>query len=355
MSRILIGLLLTCMATVLQADDIDAYVQTEMARQHIPGVALAIIRGGDLERARGYGWANLEHQVPVNAETIFQSGSIGKQFTGVAAMLLVEDGKLALDKSLRHYWPQAPKAWSHITPRHLLNHTSGLHRGTGLDLRRDYSDEEMLQLIFKVKQDFPVGERWEYSNTGYVLLGLLIRKVSGEFYGDILARRVFAPLSMHTARVISDRDVVMNRAAGYEVQEDGATLNQKWVAPTGNSTADGSLYLTVLDYVKWNAGLRAGKILKPESWAEVYRPAKLNNGTTYPYGFGWFLETAAGQQVRYHSGGWQGFSTFLIRYLGDDLAIVVLANSNRANAKAMARGVAGLLDPKLASIPAPSP
>jgi CubicO group peptidase (beta-lactamase class C family) len=220
-----------------------------------------------------------------------------------------------------------------------------------MELRKDYSDEELLELIYKVKLEFRPGLRWSYSNTAYVLLGLMIRQVSGESYGDILAKRVFGPLHMTTARVISDRDIVPNRAAGYDVTETGL-LNQEWVAPTGNSTADGSLYMTVLDYAKWNAGLHAGKVLKPESWAEVYKPVRLNSGKTYPYGFGWSLEQTAGQQVHQHGGSWQGFQTFLLRYLGDEVSVVVLTNSSSGNPEFIARGIAARYEPNLKLPPA---
>lgn len=337
--------------TPLHADAIDDYVNQEIARQRTPGAALAIMQHGALVRAQGYGFANLEHRVPVHPETIFQSGSIGKQFTSTAIMLMVEDGRLKLDESIRTYLPEAPKSWQPIRIRHLLTHTSGLAGDPGFDMRRDYDDAQMLKLLYGLKLEFPAGQRWSYSNSGYALLGLLIERVSGEFYGDVLAKRVFAPLHMDTARVINEPDIVMNRAAGYEIGEDDVIRNQAWVSPTVNTTADGSLYLTVLDFVKWDAGLRAGKILKPQSWAEVYTPAVLNSGKAFPYGFAWDLEEFAGQQVHAHGGAWQGFRTFFIRYLGDEISIAVLMNCDHGNPERIARIVAGLYEPKLALPP----
>lgn len=337
---------------VVCADPIDDFVNEELARQRIPGAALGIMHRGQLVRAAGYGFANIEHRVPVHPDTVFQTGSIGKQFTAAAVMLLVEDGNVRLDESIRTYLPKAPKTWQPITVRHMLNHTSGMASDPPMDLRKDYSDDELLDLLYTVKLDFPPGSRWRYSNTAYVLLGLMIGKVGGEPYGEVLAKRIFGPLQMTTARVISDRDIVPNRAAGYEVT-DTATLNQEWVSPTGNSTADGSLYLTVLDYSRWNAALDAGAVLKPESWAEVYRPARLNSGKTYPYGFGWFLESGQGH-VHQHGGAWQGFETFFIRYLDERISVVVLTNSSSASSDVIARGVAALYEPKL-KLPAGMP
>jgi CubicO group peptidase (beta-lactamase class C family) len=350
MRTLVTGILLAATA-VAHADAIDDFMNRELASQQIPGAALAITQNGLLVRAQGYGLADIEHQVPVHADTVFQSGSIGKQFTVVAVMLMVEEGKLRLDESVRTYLPVAPKSWSPITVRHLLTHTSGLPATPGFDLQRNYTDDELLEIFYRSKLDFSPGKRWSYSNTGYEVLGILIKKVSGEAYADILARRVFAPLHMNTAHPISDRDIVINRAAGYEPTEKGLR-NQEWVAPTGNSTADGALYLTALDFVKWDQGLRAGRILKPESWAEVYRPVKLASGKTYPYGFGWFIEQFAGQEVHRHSGAWQGFTGEFIRYLGNDISIVVLTNKAGSDPVRIARGVAGTFDAKLAPPPA---
>jgi CubicO group peptidase (beta-lactamase class C family) len=206
--------------------------------------------------------------VAVHADTLFQTGSVGKQFTAVAVMLMVEDGKLRLDESVGTYLPAAPKSWAPITVRHLLTHTSGLPASQSYDLQRNYTDEELLAGFYKAKLDFSPGARWSYSNVGYELLGILVRKVGGESYGDILAERVFTPLHMDTARMLSDRDIVMNRAAGYELTEAGLR-NQEWVAPTANSTGDGAVYLTALDFVKWDVGLQEQRILKPQSWAEI--------------------------------------------------------------------------------------
>ena len=211
--------LVTVLAVSADLGPVDAFVRAEMERQKVPGVAVAIVRGGDVVEARGYGLANVEHQVAVKPETIFQSGSVGKQFTSTVVMLLVEEGKLALSDPLTKFFPKAPAPWSGITVRHLLTHTSGIPDYTEetLDYRKDYTEEELASLAFGLKLEFPPGSRWSYSNTGYVLLGIIVGKVSGRFYGDLLAERVFAPLGMKTARVISEEDIVPNRAAGYRL------------------------------------------------------------------------------------------------------------------------------------------
>ena len=334
---------------------IDSVVQAEMTRQRIPGVAVAVVRGGNVMLAKGYGEANVEHHVPVSPETIFQSGSVGKQFTSAAVMLLVEDGKLALDDSITKFFSNAPPSWRGITVRHLLTHTSGIPDYTtdAMDYRRDYSEDELAKMAFGLTPEFPAGSRWNYSNTGYVLLGIIIGKASGKFYGDVLRERVFTPLGMRTARVITEEDIVPNRAAGYRLVR-GELKNQNWVAPKLNTTADGSLYLSVQDYIAWDRGLRAKHILKPASWATVYSPVTLTSGNRYPYGFGWSIDTVAGQLRIHHGGSWQGFQTYISRYLGDDVTIVALANLGSAQPGAIVDGIAALLNPSLKPKP-PAP
>src|SRR6185436_15001395 len=148
--------------------------------------------------------------------------------------------------------------------RNLLTHTSGIPDYTegAIDYRRDYTEDEMARLAYPLPLEFVPGTRWSYSNTGYLLLGVVIHRASGTFYGDLLRQRVFRPLGMMTARVISEADIVPHRAAGYELV-DGELKNQDWVAPSINTTADGSLYLSLQDYIAWDRGLRAGALLKP--------------------------------------------------------------------------------------------
>ncbi len=331
---------------------IDSVVKAEMARQKIPGVGVAIVKGGEVMLAKGYGEANVEHHVPVTPETVFQSGSLGKQFTSTAVMLLVQDGKLALTDSITKFFPNAPASWKAITVRHLLTHTSGIPDYTtdAMDYRRDYTEDELAQMAFGLTPEFPPGSRWNYSNTGYVLLGIIIHKVSGQFYGDVLRERVFKPLGMQSARVISEADIVPHRAAGYQLLKR-ELKNQDWVAPKLNTTADGSLYLSLQDYIAWDRGLRAKRILSPESWATVYTPVTLASGKHYPYGFGWSIDTVAGQLRIHHGGAWQGFQTYLSRYIGDDMTIVAVSNLGASQPVAIVDGIAGILDPALAPKP----
>ena len=331
---------------------VDGFVAAEMARQKIPGVAVGIVHKGTIIKSQGYGLANVEHGIKVTPATIFQSGSVGKQFTSAAVMLLVEDGRISLNDPLTKFFKDAPATWGRITVRHLLTHTSGLPDYTGgtIDYRRDYSEEDLAKFAYALKLEFEPGSRWNYSNTGYVLLGALVRQAVGQFYGDILRERVFVPLGMITARIISEEDIVANRAGGYRMSA-GTLKNQEWVAPRLNTTADGSLYLSLTDMLAWDAGIRAGKVLKPESWRQVFTPVALNSGKSYPYGFGWSVEDFAGQKAQRHGGSWQGFKTFIGRYPDDDLTIIVLANLAQGDPEKIGDGIAAILDPKFTRRP----
>jgi CubicO group peptidase (beta-lactamase class C family) len=277
-SCLLVGGFLAMQASGWAATRVDELVRGQMQKQHIPGVSLAVIKDGQIVLARGYGFANMEHQVPVKPETIFQSGSVGKQFTATAVMMLVEAGKLRLDDKIGKYLPTAPGSWGKITVYHLLTHTSGLgDYPADFDFRRDYTEDELLAVVTKASPGFQPGEKWSYSNLGYVTLGILVSKVSGRFYGDFLQERIFKPLEMKTARIISERDIVTNRAAGYQLVK-GELKNQDWVSPTMNTTADGSLYLTIYDMARWDAALYGEKLLKRSSLDQMWTPVKLRDG-----------------------------------------------------------------------------
>jgi CubicO group peptidase (beta-lactamase class C family) len=341
-------LAISCLAQNSVETKVDEYIRAEMQAQQIPGLALAVIKDGKTVIARGYGLANVEHQVPVKPETIFQSGSTGKQFTATAVMMLVEEGKLSLDDKITKYFPDGPEAWQKITVRHMLTHTSGMtDYPQDFDLRRDYAEDDLYQRIKPIPLAFQPGEKWSYSNLAYVMLGILIHKVSGKFYGDFLQERIFKPLEMTTARIISESDIVPNRAAGYRVA-NGQLKNQDWVSPSLNTTADGALYLTIYDMTKWDAALYTEKLLKKSSLEQMWTPVKLNDGKTHPYGFGWALGQVRGHRVIEHGGAWQGFKAQISRYVDDKLTVIVLANQIRTNQSKLAHGVAALFNPDLA-------
>ncbi len=347
-----------------EAAKVDAYVRGEMQKERIPGLALGVYRDGKIVKAEGYGVANLEWEIPVKADTIFQSGSVGKQFAATAVMMLVEEGKVGLDDSVQKYFTDAPDSWKNIKIRNLLSHTSGLGEyengpRTKPDgpfyLRLDMNEDELYKKITAMPMDFQPGEDWSYRNTNYVLLGILIHKVTGKIYGDFLQERIFKPLGMTTTRTISEADIIPHRAAGYELVK-GELKNQEWVSPTFNSTADGTLYFTVLDLEKWDAALYTEKLLKRPSLEQMWTVMKLNNGQPNKanYGFAWDINQINGHKVIEHGGAWQGFTCHIARYVDDKLTVVVLTNLDAGHARPnkIAHDIAGLYVPALKPVEA---
>ena len=337
----------------LSAETVDAsnrvreFVEPYLKNKQIPGCAIMVRYNGKIALCAGYGIANLEDKVPVTAKTVFQSGSIGKQFTATAVMLLVRDGKLTLDDKVGKYL-DVPQSWSGITVRNLLNHTSGLgDYPESFSLTRDYSEDELLKMVTAQPLNFAPGERWSYSNLGYVTLGILIHKVSGRSYAEFLRERIFQPLAMTSSRVISEEDIIPHRAAGYRFK-DGALKNQGWVAPSVNTTADGSLYLTAEDMGKWEEALEAENLLDHAAFEQMWQPTKLKDGGTAPYGFGWGVtQTKSGARLLEHGGAWQGFAAYIGRYIDDELTVVVFCNRAGAPARYIAQQIAGFYVPAL--------
>jgi CubicO group peptidase (beta-lactamase class C family) len=241
--------------------------------------------------------------------------------------------------------------------RNLLTHTSGLAEYTSDErtkpdgpfyLRLDFTEQQLYKNIAAMPLDFKPCEKWSYRNTNYVLLGILIHRVTGESYGDFLQRRIFKPLDMTDTRIISERDIVPRRAAGYELV-DGNLKNQEWVSPTFNSTADGALYFTVLDLSKWDAALYTEKLVSSSTLEQMWTPVTCSDGRKYDYGFGWRVQDSNGHRLIEHGGAWQGFTAHISRYVDDRLTVVVLTNldSDHSDPRRIAHGVAMLYLPDL--------
>jgi D-alanyl-D-alanine carboxypeptidase len=332
-----------------RADAIDDYVKVEMERRHIPGLALAVVRNGKVVKQRGYGFANLEHDVPVTPDTVFELASVTKQFTATAIMLLVEEGKVQLDDPVAWHLPRAPETWKAITVRHLLAHTSGLPALEGGfkalragGARLNYTTAQLFDAAVKDELSFPAGERFQYSDVGYFLLGMIIESASGRRYRDFLDERFFKPLGMTSTSVLDQSRVLKHRAAGYTLR-DNQLVNIRRVVQSEMPSHYG-VFSSVKDLVTWDAALAAGKVLKPGSLAEMWTPVRLNYGGSYPYGFGWVVSEWRGHRWISHSGI---TGTELSRFPDDGLTVVVLTNlgyilgGQRVDAWGLTYGVAG--------------
>src|SRR5438093_1040285 len=333
-----------------RADAIDDYIKVEMERRHIPGLALAVARNGKIVKVRGYGIANLEHDVPVTPDTVFELASVTKQFTATAIMLLVEEGKVQRDDPVAWHLPRAPETWKAITVRHLLTHTSGLRGDDGFKALRaagqrvNYTTAQLFDAAVKDELKFAAGERFLYSDGGYFVLGMIIEAVSGQRYRDFLDEKFFKPLGMRSTSVIDQWRILKNRAAGYTLR-DGQLMNIRRVWQMELASHYGVMS-TVKDLVAWDAALAAGRVLAPATLAEMWTPVRLNYGGTYPYGFGWFVDDRRGHRWISHAGI---TGTELSRFPNDGVTVVVLTNLGRSsgdpaprvNAWGLTYGVAG--------------
>jgi CubicO group peptidase (beta-lactamase class C family) len=293
---------------VVRADRLDDDVRREMARRRIPGLALAVLRQGQPPLLRGYGLASVELDVPVTPDTVFDLASVTKVFTATAVMALVAEGKLSLDDRVGAHVDQAPPAWATVTVRHLLTHTSGIAPPNSfaalLKPREpwlgDYTTRQLFEAATRDAVPFAPGARHVYRDTNYFLLGMIIERVSGERYGEFLARRFFRPLGMASTATGDGWRVVRHRAAGYTLR-DGALARIRRDAHVELGSHTG-LLSTAADLAKFDAALDEGRVLPRSVLREMWTPVTLADGSRAPYGFGWGVGDRRGQRLVGHRG-----------------------------------------------------
>ena len=335
-------------AVAVNADPTDEYVRTQMRERHFPGAAIAVIKDGKIVKAEGYGLANVELNVPATRETVFEIGSVSKQITAAAIMLLVEEGKINTDEKISKYLPNTPEAWKNVTVKNLLTHTSGIKSYTGLsgfELTRRLKRDEFVKAIGAYALEFEPGERYIYSNTGYNLLGFIIESVSGKTYWDFLQTRIFTPLGMNHTANRDPQFIVPNRADGYE-WENGRLVGRDYDLTDVFSA--GAIVSTVTDLAKWDAALRDDKLLKKESKEKIWTPVVFNDGKPYPYGFGWNVTEFRGHRLLSHGGQTAGFAANISRYVDDNLTVIVLTNlGDQGLGNVISRGIAKIYLPSI--------
>ncbi|MBX3291348.1 MAG: beta-lactamase family protein [Acidobacteria bacterium] len=308
-----------------------------MRLKNAPGVAVAVVKDGKVIKSAGYGLSNIETNTRATADTVFEIGSVTKQFTAAAIMLLAQDGKLAVSDTIGKYFPDAPESWNKITIRHLLTHTSGIQNHvevpgyldrfkTDLSFRTTPAGEEKLRMFFELPLEFEASKTWAYDNTGYILLGHIIEKVSGDSYYEYLDERIFNPLGMANTRSTSPLQVVKGRASGYG-WANGKFENRPTLLP-GIAFSAGAMLSTVIDMAKWDAALHTDRILTAESKKVMWDAARANDGSTLPFdhGFGWFLDNYRGHRLVQHSGATPGFSSVFYRFPDAGLSVIILTN-----------------------------
>ncbi|MEM7145650.1 MAG: serine hydrolase domain-containing protein [Verrucomicrobiota bacterium] len=310
------------------------------------GLSIGVAKGGEVLLAEGYGSANLELEVSASAESVYRIGSVTKQFTAAAILLLVEEGTVGLGDSLSQWLPDFDMQGHEVTVLQLLQHTSGIRSMTSLptfreQVREDAGREEMLALIEAEPFDFPPGRRFKYNNSGYYLLGVIIEEASGKTYGQFLRERIFEPLGMESTRVGGWRPLIENRASGY-ARWGVYFLNAEPISMT-QPFAAGALVSTVGDLMKWQRGLVEGKVLSEASWERMTTRGITNKGDEIPYGCGVFVQRAEGQPVIRHGGGIKGFRSELNYFPESDVTIVVLANTENVAVNEIVEAVAGVV------------
>ena len=325
-----------------------------------PGCALGVVRDGRLDYARGYGLASVEHGVPITPTTVFDIGSVSKQFTAMAVVLLAQDGKLSLDDEIQKFLPEMPRyAAGPVTIRHLLHHTSGLRDYLDVMGLSGIADEavtteaDALEAIVRQKEtNFPPGSEFRYSNSGYFLLSVIVKRASGESLREFAARRIFTPLAMDRTRFVDRHEMVVpGKAGSYGAGEDG-----RFVLSIANweQTGDGAVNTTVEDLVKWERNFGTGTVGGAAGLAEMHRTGVLTDGKPITYALGLGVDSFRGLRRVSHGGAWAGYRAHLVRYPDQKLALITLCNLSNSNPFELNQQVSVLLlEGKLGPAPAP--
>jgi len=303
---------------------------SEIYKPGQPGAAVLVKKHGRIILRKGYGLANLELNVPIEPDTVFRIGSITKQFTAVAVLMLAEEGKLSLQDEITRFVPDYPTQGKKITVENLLTHTSGIKNYTNLPewlplQRKDMTLVELIDLFKNQPLDFAPGEWWKYSNSGYVLLGAIIEKASGLTYADFLAQRIFGPLGLKNTFYDSPSRIIPRRASGYA--KGSAGFENAPYLSMSQPYAAGSLASSVDDLAAWTESLLSGKLLKRETLEQAFVPYKLKDGTNTKYGYGWSISDYEGHRLIEHSGGIHGFLSHALFFPEDGIFVALLANS----------------------------
>jgi len=342
----------------VSSGQVDA-VFASLKSTNAPGAAVLVVRDGEPVFRRGYGVSDLRTLHLIDAQTNFRLASFTKQFTAMCIMLLVHDGKLHYDDHLTDFFPEFPAYGKPITVRNLLNHTSGLEDYGDL-LMKQYPDtppEKVPQILDagvlklleqRTSGEFTPGSKWEYSNSGYAVLAMIVEKVSGESFGQFLHDRIFAPLKMkNTLAYEKGKNDVSHRAYGHTKDKDG--WHETDQSPTSAVLGDGGIYSSLDDLAKWDRALREHTLLSAAEMQPALTPvqptdgpATIPGGPNVSYGFGWFLDPYRGHKRMSHDGGTIGFRTTIQRFPDDKLTVIVLANRVDINPEELALKVADL-------------
>lgn len=331
MNKLLFFLFLPSLS-LAQIDSTDIIIQHMMNKQKVVGLSLAVIKDGQPVVNKGYGLANVELNVPVTSETVIRLGSVSKQFFSTAIMKLVEEGKVTIEDPIHKFFPDAPETWRPIKVKNLLSHTSGLQReGPAYDNFKIQSDLDIIKSAYNLPLDYKTGEKYQYCNLGYFMLAEIIKQVSGMPWQDYVHDKLFVPAGMNNSYVTDFYLIIPNRASGYMHHHD-TLVNAD---PMYAIRPSGGFLSTSSDMIKWEKTIREEKtILKKENWKKLWQPfikmSDKSDSKEY-YGFGWAIAEYKGHKIVVHGGSNSGFRSVFIRFVEDDLSIVILTNTSEAN------------------------
>jgi D-alanyl-D-alanine carboxypeptidase len=340
--RFLRGLILVTNALAgfsARADELDRYIAQERDLYGLPAVVLGVIRDGELIETRASGLANVELNVKANARQAFELGSISKQFTAYAILMLRDQGKVELEAPVGRYLSGLPEEWAKVSLHRLLTHTSGLpdlEESFGYGIYRETpSDEEFLTRLAALPIRFQPGEKWHYSNTNYWLLALLIEKLSSMSYAEFMQKNIFAPLGMASTRSALPSKLLVGRSSGY--RRVGAALENRDPIQPQTGRGLGDIVSTAADMARWEREQLTPRLVSPTTAALARRPVVLNDGKQEPYGYGWSTEKILPEYSVQHDGQTAGFTASYIRIPGRRLAVVVFSNCYAAPTDSVAK------------------
>jgi len=329
-------------------NDVQSFL-TETYAPDRPGASIVIMEKGEIVHQAGYGLANVELGVPISPDTIFRVGSVTKQFTAAGIMLLQQRGELSVDDQITKYLPDYPTHGHIITIENLLNHTSGIKSYTNIpgymdqEIRRDLTTDALIDVFENQPMEFAPGDRWNYNNSGYVLLGAIIETVSGQSYEDFIAENIAGPLELEST-LYGGPKLIPNRASGYGFDDDGNVVNAGFLSMTQPHAA-GSLLSTTGDLADWHKALTGGEFIHDESYEQMTSVAVFNDGETFPYGFGLGVGELRSRRMISHGGGIHGFSCYSLWLPDQDIYVAVLTNgaSNGPGATTVAKMITAML------------
>jgi len=344
-SLLSLALVAVSFSALAQQDSIDVFISRQMKQQGIAGLSIGIIENGKVVKAKGYGLANIELNVPVSEKTIFKIASVSKQFVAVGIMKLVQEGRMKVTDPVTKFIKGAPAKWNSITVRHLLTHSSGVAvEPPGFDGMKEEADSVYIKRSFADSLNFVPGSKFEYSNFGYFILADIIRIISNMPFPDYMKKHVFDEGGLSSTGITSLEAIIPDRAAGYMKGADHSIIN----APNYVAVRPSGAFLSnINDLLKWEMDMQAGKLLTQKNWDQVWGDTVKTSFTmddeVMYYGYGWMINKVNGKQFMHHGGSLPGFKSVYLRYVEDKTAIIILTNCDDADAYGIAFGVADLL------------